>query len=102
MFVRIENGTIRCSTWVNSRQTLLAYFCIAVSDEEKKFNNNDVSLMKHETTIPTNEDPMVTMTQMENPNQNQVKMILILIGFNFLKNMITIHKISEEFESDFL
>jgi hypothetical protein len=99
MFVRIENGTIRCSTWVNSRQTL--YFCIAVSNEEKKFNNNDVSLMKHETTIPTNEDPMVTMTQMENPNQNQVKMILILIGFNFLKNMITIHKISEEFESDF-
>jgi len=41
--------------------------------------------MKHETTIPTNEDPMVTMTQMENPNQNQVKMILILIGFNFFK-----------------
>ena len=44
--------------------------------EKVRALSGSTSLMKHEVTIPTNDDPMVTMTQMENPNQNQVANLL--------------------------
>ena len=44
--------------------------------EKVRALSGSTSLMKHEVTIPTNDDPMVTMTQMENPNQNQVAILL--------------------------
>jgi hypothetical protein len=43
-----------------------------VSEKVRAFSGS-TSLMKHEATIPTNDDPMVTMTQIENPHTNQVR-----------------------------
>jgi len=40
--------------------------------EKVRALSGSTSLMKHEVTIPTNDDPMVTVTQIDNPHHNQV------------------------------
>ena len=42
--------------------------------EKVRALSGSTSLMKHEVSLPVNDDPMAPMTQLENPHHNQVKL----------------------------